>query len=333
MDNSITIVVEWENAEGVGQKAALDFLRRLVDGLLASKTAKSYSLRLLFVFDENVEEKQLREDLTSALTSVSGKITLEFLLTPGAPYYAKKGLVAYFVSTQFLVYADSDCAYVPGWLDVMIQPLLEGRTDLTFGDTVAATGETFTEKVSALAWFFPTENPNDTLRPKGVNRFFANNFGVRTSALLNCPPPRHTGSRSHGSLWMNAWDKSGLRREKVLAGIARHRQFDSFDALIERAWLFGFDKDVANALTNSSRLYRCMRAFAAFFELTAKFSRRWLAVGPSTLGFWGMLAAYPLGLAFQLTAVFSQFYHAVVGRRFEMSSDYTDLKSAARLLT
>lgn len=333
MDDSITIVLEWENAQGLGHQVAFDFLRRLVDGLIASRTAKSHRLRLLFVFDESVDEKQLRDDLTSVLTSVSGLIVIEFLLTPGAPYYAKKGLVAHFVSTKFLVYADSDCAYVSGWLDVMMQPLLEGRTDLTFGDTVAAAGETFMEKVSALGWFFPTENPKDTLRPKGVNRFFANNFGVRTSALRNCPPPRHMGSRSHGSLWMNAWDKAGLRREKVLAGIARHRQFDSFGLFIERAWLFGFDKDVANSLTNQGRPYRCMRAFAACFELTAKFSHRWLAVGPSTLGFFRMLAAYPLGLAFQLTAAFSQFYHAMLGRRFVVSSDYTDLKSAARMLT
>ena len=247
MDNAITVVLEWENAQGVGQEAGLVYLRRLVDGLLASKTAKVYSLRLLFVFDENVDEKQLRVDLTNALFPVLDRIATEFLLTPNAPYYAKKGLVAYFVSTKFLVYADSDCAYVPDWLDLMIQPLLEGRTDLTCGNTVAAAGETFMEKVSALAWFFPTENPKDPLRSKGANRFFANNFGVRTSALRDCPPPRHAGSRSHGSIWMKAWDSAGLRREKVEAGIARHRQFDSFSAFIARAWLFGFDKDVANA--------------------------------------------------------------------------------------
>ncbi len=333
MAKSITVVLEWENANGIGEEAAYAFLRGLVDGLCASKTAKLYSLRLLFVFDEHVDAMQLQRDLSAALSPISDGLVLEFLLAPGAPYYAKKGVVAHFASTEFLVYADSDCAYVPEWLDVMVQPLLEGQTDLTSGDTVADPGKTFMEKVSALAWFFPTESPKDALRPKGVNRFFANNFGVRTSALRDCPPPRHAGSRSHGSLWMAAWDRVGLRRKKVQAGVARHRQFDNFGAFIARAWLFGFDKDTANALQNPSRVYRCARAFAAYFELSMKFLCRWLAVGPSTLGFWGMLAGFLPGLAFQLVAAFSQSCYAVLGRRYEISSDYTDLRAAARLLS
>lgn len=333
MGNPITIVLEWENAEGIGQEAAFAFLRGLVDGLRASKTAETHPLRLLFVFDEHVDADKLRADLTAALPPVSDRFTLEFLLAPGAPYYAKKGVVPHFASTEFLAYADSDCAYVPGWLDVMMQPLLEGKTDLTYGDTVAAAGETFMEKVSSVAWFFPTENPRDPLRPKGVNRFFANNFGIRTTAMRDCPPPRHDGSRSHGSLWMEAWDRAGLRRQKVLAGIARHRQFDAFGAFMARAWLFGFDKDVANALQKPGRGYRLLRSFAAYFELPAKFIRRWLAVGPSVFGFWGMLGALPIGLAFQLVAAFSQTWHALCGRRYQISFEYGDLRAAARLLS
>jgi hypothetical protein len=332
MPRTIAVILEWENATGLERETSLAFLRALLESLQDSRAARQHDLCLLLVFDERVDAGPLEADLRALWPGLKADIEVGLLQAPGTPYYAKKGLAAFFTDADIIVFADSDCDYAPGWLDALVTPLLNDETDLTCGDTVAAHGTSFVERTSALAWFFPTNTPHDPLRTKSQRRFFANNFAAKTSALRACPPPRHAGSRSHGRLWLQRWNRAGLRHRKVPGALARHKQYETVSALLARAWLFGKDKDYGHAALDRGQGYRLSRAVAAFFELPVKFLRRFVLASRGLLKPVEIVPAFLLGLLFQGIAATAQLVHAVRGRPVRVTYDYADLIAAARLL-
>ncbi len=284
------------------------------------------------VFDERVDQDQLREDFSGLVERHGEVLTPRFLFTPDTPYYEKKGVAAKNTDADVILFADSDCSYSETWLDELLAPILEGRADLASGFTQAQPGNNYVEKVCEVAWFFPTVNARDPLRAKASNRFFANNFAVTRAAIDAVPLPRIKASRSHGGYWVSKLREHSYRVEHVPGAIATHKQYDTWGDYFARAWLLGKDKDAAASMKRSGRAYRIKRAFGAYFELTVKYLRRFFVVAGSIHSVPGLLPALLLGLAFQWFAATSQMLSALFTPAVTSDFDYAAVTARARFV-
>lgn len=329
---SVTIVLEWDNAEGLARDQALYFLRKLARTIRESRAAIPRPVTLLLVFDGGVDQAALRAMLDECAADMQGSLQPRLLYAPEAEYYEKKGVAPFFETSDILVYADSDCRYSDNWLEDILEPLLSGRADLAFGDTVALEDGTMMGTMSALGWFFPLRSQHDPLLKKGKNRFFANNFAIRRELMEEVPIPRLAASRAHGGPWFRALVAAGVRTEKVTAAVAEHKQFDRFGDFLARAWMLGIDKDVGVAVAGGSRPYRIWRAVVACGETPVKYLRRFFSVGLTRVTPLDALPIFLGGLAFAGVTCVSHLIASLTRGRAVISTDYSSIIATSRIL-
>ncbi len=329
---SVTIVLEWDNAEGLAQGKALHFLRELVATVRQSPAAISRPMTLLLVFDDGVDQADLRSMLDECAEDMEGSLEPKLLHAPDAGYYEKKGVAPFFDTSDILVFADSDCRYSDNWLEDILSPVLSGRADLAFGDTVALEDGSMMGKMSALGWFFPLRSSRDPLLKKGARRFFANNFAVRREVMIEVPIPRIAAARAHGGPWFRALAAAGVRTEKVTTAVAEHKQFDRFGEYLARAWMLGIDRDVGVAIADGSRPYRVVRAVTGVFEMTVKYLRRFFTVGLTRVTPIDALPVFLGGLSFVAVTAVSQLFASLTRSPATISSDYSPIIATTSIL-
>lgn len=332
-DRSISIVLEWDNAEGLSRDKALYFLRRLARTVRESTAAIPLPVTLLLVFDDDVDPAALVTMLDECADDMRGSLHPRLLHAPEAGYYEKKGVAPFFDTSDILVYADSDCRYSDNWLEDILVPVLEGRADLAFGDTVALEDGTMMGTMSGLGWFFPLRSPHDPLLRKGSRRFFANNFAVRRTVMVEVPIPRIAAARAHGGPWFRALAAAGIRTEKVAAAVAEHKQFDRFGDFLARAWMLGIDKDAGVAVAGGSRIYRVLRAVTGILEATAKYLRRFFTVGLTRVTPIDALPVFLGGLSFVGVTAVSQLIASLTRTPATISTDYSSIIATSRILS
>lgn len=328
---NLSIVLEWENAKGLDRRLAMEFLVDLAQRVDEFDLPLQRPVELLIVYDDDVNASELRSDVAEASDRLGQGLQVSFLHAPGTGYYEKKGLAPYFLDSEIIVYADSDCTYSKDWLTKLTLPIHEGRADMVFGNTQARAGQNLVERACELAWFFPTDDPSDPLNAKSGNRFFANNFAVRRQTILDVPIPRLDAARCHGRRWLS--ELRGNKRQffKEADAVATHKQYGTMRDFLGRAWLLGKDKDAGNSALSVSRIYRLRRSFSAFFELNGKFIGRFVSVGVRRLPFLEILPAFVLGGLFQFTACTSQLLAALGRGSKEPTKDYANLIALAKV--
>ena len=329
---TVTIVLEWDNAEGLARDKALYFLRQLAATVRQSTAAIPRPVTLLLVFDDGVDQAALRTMLDECADDMEGSLQPKLLHAPDATYYEKKGVAPFFDTSDILVYADSDCRYSDNWLEDILAPVLSGRVDLAFGDTVALEDGTMMGTMSGLGWFFPFRSPHDPLLKKGARRFFANNFAVRRTVMEQVPIPRIAAARAHGGPWFRALAAAGVRTEKVTAAVAEHKQFDRFTDFLARAWMLGIDKDVGVAVTGGSRPYRVWRAVTGVLEMSVKYLRRFFTVGLTRVTPIDAVPVFLGGLSFVGVTTVSQLIASLTRRPAGISTDYSPIIATSKIL-
>jgi hypothetical protein len=329
---SVTIVLEWDNAEGLARDQAMYFLRRLACTIRDSRAEIPRPATLLLVFDGGVDQAALRAMLDECAADMRGCLQPKLLYAPEAEYYEKKGVAAFFDTGDILVYADSDCRYSENWLEDILEPLLSGRADMACGDTVALEDGTLMGTMSALGWFFPLRSAHDPLLKKGARRFFANNFAIRRKVLEEVPIPRLAAARAHGGPWFRALVAAGVRTEKVTAAVAEHKQFDRFGDFLARAWMLGIDKDVGVSAAGGSRPYRIWRAVVACGETPVKYLRRFFSVGLTRVTPLDALPVFLGGLAFSGVTCLSHLIASLTRGPAAISTDYSSIIATSRIL-
>jgi hypothetical protein len=331
-NQSVTIVLEWDNAEGLERDKALYFLKRLALTVRESTAAIPRPATLLLVFDDGVDQAELRKMLAECAADMRGCLTPKLLYAPDAEYYEKKGVAPFFEQSDILVYADSDCRYSDNWLEDILAPVLTGRADVAYGDTVALEDGTMMGKASALGWFFPIRSPHDPLLKKGQRRFFANNFAIRRAVMVQVPIPRLDAARAHGGPWFRALTAAGIRTEKVTAAIAEHKQYDNFVDFMKRAWMLGKDKDAGVSAAGGSRPYRIWRALIGVLEMNAKYLRRYFSVGLTRVTLLDALPVFLVGSAFVCVGNVSQIIASMTRKPATISTDYSSIISTSKVL-
>lgn len=335
--SKISIILEWENAEGLEQQEALSFLVALSKRIESYEmSAKGVALRILIIVN-NTDAHEMLSKFVSEGDNLLSADRFDFVLDTKSPYYAKKMVGGMHAEAEVLVYADSDCLYSDGWLSELVDPILSGQFDVTYGATYAMVGDTLIERASSLAWLFPVRGSDDPLVKNMLHGFKANNFAVRREALLKNPIPRHHGSRSHGEQWLRNLRAAGASVEHRHEAWSEHKQFRNLGAMLARAWLLGKDRNIASQLYNNSSLTRYQSFKRAILDMHKRFGIFSLRAKSGVMDELARTrsekaAVLFIGYLFQLTASISRFFYAATDKKPELFYEYNDLFDASRLL-
>lgn len=329
----VTCIVEWENANALERDAAQQFLDGIGKRLIEFEKTSNLSTEILLVYDDDVSECELRDDIESCPSLKSPQILVRLLYTPKTKYYEKKGLAAHHSQAEILLYGDSDCDFVPGWIEAMTGPILRDEADMCRGAAQARMEHGTIPIASAIGWFFPTPSPRDPLQKTMAGRFFANNFAIRRSVMETVPLPRFAGSRTSGGPWVKRLKDAGFRVQHVPEGLAQHKQYDTFGDLMKRAWLLGADRDVANAIVGRRRSTRVLRALRTYLALTFLFVHRFIKVAPQYAKILQLAPVFFIGFMFQIVAATSQLKSAMITNPRGEKHDYDDLLKVSEVST
>ena len=329
----VTCIVEWENASALERDAARLFLDGIGKRLSEFGKTSNLSTEILLVFDEDVSEDDLLEDVAACPSLENAQLPVRLLYTPEASYYEKKGLAAKHTQSEILLYGDSDCEFVPGWIEALTGPILRDEVDMCRGATQARMEEGTIPIASAIGWFFSTPSSRDPLQAKMADRFFANNFAIRRSVMEAVPIPRLAGSRTSGGPWIKRLNNANIRVKHVPEAIARHKQYDTFGDLMKRASLLGADRDISNAIAGRRRSTRVLRALRTYFSLVLSFLHRFAKVAPQYAKVWQLVPVFVIGFIFQIVAATSQLKSAVITNPREEKSDYDELLKISKVST
>lgn len=331
-DITATLVLEWENAEGLGLEPALLALTEFGLQIQRTKYAIARPVRLLIVTSDDHGLGQLKRKIDDHLIGFRDVMVPELLYAPATNYYGKKGIGLSNATSDIVVFGDADCRLSENWFDCLVEPLIRNDASLVSGFTVAEFGASWKEHASTLAWFFALDDKADPLYGKTQTRFGANNFAIRTVAGHKAPIPHSAGSRAVGSLWMRQLKSAGFKVEHAAGAKTFHKQYDSLTELMRRGWMLGADKDVANCLCGNGRSHRISRGFSSLFRLNVEFAARFWAVGFKHLPGWEWIPVFFTGIAFQTVAAISQIVHAAQGYKAEAMTDYKGLMASARFI-
>ncbi len=328
----INVCLEWENVGTLDDGLSAAFFKSLARQLGESTMRQDHEVRLAVIHDETVDGAELARTLEGWLLQDASRLEVDIVRAPDTPYYEKKGLAAFVLEGDVFAFADSDCLYSEDWLAQLCVPLVAGQADMVKGETIAMESPDLMERASAYAWFFSTAAEADLRIQRQKNPFRANNFAALASVMRQVPIPRMSGSRNRGGLWIRNLNKNGVRVLSEPSAIARHKQFDSFSALISRAWLAGADRDSSHFLRYPSRSKRMTMALGAYYFQMLRFLRRFFTVAVHHEAAHRLPAIFLIGIAYALSAATGQLAHAMRKTGVVMKGSYSELVPGATVM-
>jgi glycosyltransferase involved in cell wall biosynthesis len=179
MRPSFSIVLETENVNNAG----LDYLRRTLATLEAQTVSPATAIETIITQSGDVPEDVLDE--------LGKKYPWVRALTVPADidYYQAKMAAVREARGDIVVFADSDCAYEPDWLERLLEPFQRADVQAVAGHTGMTVSNTFELGMSAVYFLHPQlrRRPADAVRPG--SRYFANNVAFRRELLERRPIP------------------------------------------------------------------------------------------------------------------------------------------------
>ncbi|HUP25196.1 MAG TPA: glycosyltransferase family 2 protein [Thermoanaerobaculia bacterium] len=176
---SFSIVLETENVVSAG----LDYLRRTLATLEAQTVSPRDSVETIVTQSGDVPDDVLAE-LGKKYPWVRPLTVPEDI-----DYYQAKMTAVREARGEIVVFADSDCAYEPDWLERLLEPFQRDEVQAVAGHTGMTVSDTFEMGMSAVYFLHPqlSRRPGDTVRPG--HRYFANNVAFRRTLLERRPIP------------------------------------------------------------------------------------------------------------------------------------------------
>lgn len=300
MTQSLTVIVEWENAKLSELERAHRMLMQLGAQMSQLAATRPTRAELIVLYDSEAIDRAIPE--TAVRTCINASAwpgEIKIVEAPHLRYYEQKNRGAQIGTGEIVVLLDSDVVPEEGWLEGLVRSLDDPAVLVVGGETYHAT-DTLHDKLFAAFWTFGVRAPSKGLY--SYKNFYANNVAMRRSLFLEHPFPDAPSNRGQCS---------ALARELRAAGIKIYRQGDSrvshpppvgWRTFVARALCQGYDAIYwkrrdgpvkalfsANPLASAWRFVRnCVNAGKRVFAR----SRR---VG---LGFFGTFAAILVGVGF-----------------------------------
>lgn len=200
MNNSVAIVVEWENVllcEKSRCRRMLAEIRDQINGLKEISLKDdffgtfSFPLKVYFVFDELDVAREAVEQQVGAVLKDGPLLRLFFCPAQNKRYYELKNFGGKMAEAAIIVFLDSDVIPQPRWLQDLLTAFRDPKVEVVGGNAFIEP-ENLYAKAFALGWFFPLKAREARLEP--ARHFFANNVAFRKEIFLRFPFPEEPRS-------------------------------------------------------------------------------------------------------------------------------------------
>jgi glycosyltransferase involved in cell wall biosynthesis len=176
---TFSLVLETENMGS----ADLDYLRRSLRSLEAQTVSPSTAVEALLPQSGDVPE-----DVLAELTAAHPWVRV-LPVSPELDYYQAKMAAVRQARGEVVVFADSDCAYEPDWLERLLEPFARFDVQAVAGRTEMTVSSTFEMGMSAVYFLHPQLRRRPDDRVRAGDRYFANNVAFRRALLERRPIP------------------------------------------------------------------------------------------------------------------------------------------------
>jgi hypothetical protein len=179
---SLSLVIEWENANRIGVERARRMLAALHEQLreVGAPGRGEHEVFLLFPEDD-VSDAELRPIVEEVAPIDSWPARFRLVPSTAGGYYEQKNAGAALTSGDILIFLDSDVVPQPGWLAGLIDGLQRSNASVVCGNTFVEYDGVYSAAV-ALSWFFPLRSEEEGLKP--THFFYANNVAFRRDVFM-----------------------------------------------------------------------------------------------------------------------------------------------------
>jgi hypothetical protein len=267
--NSLSVIVEWENADDIPDTTALANLLNLGDRIVEAQDLFTGPATLVMVCDPLKNSRVAFDKAVDAMKERFGnRMVFKILEVPGSEYTDQKIAGAAATDSDIIVFADSDCRYRPTWLRQMLEPFRDPKVDYTHGRNVMMLDDVW-GKAAAVYWFYPLEAEV----PNGPTFVYFSNLAMRRAAYESYPFPGNPGTRVACAMWTRKLPQTGLRPRPTMA-TADHPPASGMAAVIAKAVDYGSIDDGRYAARDFGRGARFGRAFLRMLRETARVIKR-----------------------------------------------------------
>lgn len=293
---SISIIVEWENAERIGAERARRMLGELHRQLAALEPGPGQR-EVIFVYRRGESDEEAGRVLRKAVAE-HGRVwpaSLLYLPVDTGDYYQQKNRGAEAASGDLLLFLDSDVILSPHWLERMIESF-EDRAVSVVGGAVEVETAGLYSKAMALGWFFASPDGSALSPSPG---FFANNVAFRREAFE--PFPETGQYRGQCLALAAALKRSGWAIHVQPGARVGHPPPEGLNAFLLRALWDGHDSALSARRSARSPWIRGIGSMAK--TVVQRSARVWRRRSTVDLGAAGAAAAVAIVAAYHLLAV------------------------------
>lgn len=250
---TVSVVAEWENAGKLVESTTLANILNLAERILEAENLIAGRPTLVMVSDPLVNSRSAFDETVARLKQGLGdRLRIETVDAPHGEYVDQKiaGLNA--TASDIVVFVDSDCAYQPGWLAAMIEPLRDGAVDFAYGRVYMTTDDIWGQ-AAAIYWFYPCLGELQGPAPAVI----FNSLAIRRSAYRRHPFPSRPGNRVACAVWTYGL-RSGVLNGVGTFATTGHPPARGLAAVLASAVAHGFIDDsryVARGYGRPARLF------------------------------------------------------------------------------
>lgn len=244
MKQSLTIVVEWENAIIADQSRALQMLSCIGHDLRALGPKHFSGVEIISGYDPTGIRLEVIERMLDQGLGVIPWIDIRNIPLPGRDYYQMKNECVAESRGEIILLLDSDVIPAQGWIQKITETFDSPEVQIC-ASAVHLSARSLQEKTLALIWVF--DLPSSAIGIKETRNIWVNSVAYRREILLKFP-----FSLSDGTARASC---AAHVRELRAAGIPMHRRIDAnaehpapvgVGKFVERALARGRDKVLAS---------------------------------------------------------------------------------------
>jgi hypothetical protein len=178
---SVSIVIEWENARLAEAERSLRMLASLAVQLDELTRGSSLKAEIVLLFNpEAVDEPAIEAIINHVRPRSQWPACFRLLPSGNLRYYEQKNQGVKNTSGDIIVFLDSDVVPESDWLEKILVVFQKPEIGVVCGNTYVEC-TSFYARALALFWFFPLRTQSDEL--EHVSMFFANNVAFRRDVI------------------------------------------------------------------------------------------------------------------------------------------------------
>jgi hypothetical protein len=308
---SVSIIIEWENARLAEAERPMRMLASLATQLDELATISSRNAEIVLLFNpEAVDEEAIGGIIDHVRPRSHWPASFRLLPSGDLRYYEQKNYGVHSTTGDIVIFLDSDVVPEPDWLAKIHAAMEDPEVEVLCGSTyVDCTG--FYDRAFALFWLFPLRTETDGL--ERADMFFANNVAFRRRVIEANPFPDLGTFRGQAGALSKVLAGKGIAIVRHQGARCAHPPPNGVRHFISRALCEGHDAGIRAVERRGRRLGKLARRSLRTFRQRMGRATSRIAQGYGTVGLSpvGVAGAWSLALAYNSLYLTGQLLAAI----------------------